>query len=113
MAAIINKGDLPSGGTSWQFEGHLHDNVNVAFFLNETPPGRGPRLHSHPYAEVFIVQTGTLTFTVGDETIEVSADQIVIAPAGMPHKFVNSGAEIARHIDIHTNAQMITEWLER
>jgi hypothetical protein len=29
----------------------------------------------------------------------------------VPHKFVNSGTGRARHIDIHTNLRMITEWL--
>ena len=36
----------------------------------------------------------------------------VIAPADVPHKFINSGTGQARHIDIHTNRRMITEWLE-
>jgi mannose-6-phosphate isomerase-like protein (cupin superfamily) len=36
----------------------------------------------------------------------------VVVPAGVPHKFVNSGAGRARHIDIHTSRRMTTEWLE-
>jgi mannose-6-phosphate isomerase-like protein (cupin superfamily) len=72
--------------------------------------GRGPDLH--PYDEVFVVQDGELTFTVGDATIEATGGQIVIAPAGAPHKFVNSGTRRSRHIDIHTSRRMITDWLE-
>jgi hypothetical protein len=30
-------------------------------------------------------------------------------PAGVPHKFVGSGAGVARHIDIHTSGRMVQE----
>jgi mannose-6-phosphate isomerase-like protein (cupin superfamily) len=108
MAQVVNTSDLP-GRT---FEGYIYGDVPVSFFVSETRPGRGPRLHKHPYAEVFVVHEGTLTFVVGDETIEATAGQIVIAPAGTPHKFTNTGSEIAKHIDIHTSSQMETTWLE-
>jgi mannose-6-phosphate isomerase-like protein (cupin superfamily) len=49
---------------------------------------------------------------VGEDTIEATGGRIVIAPAGAPHKFVNSGTGRSRHIDIHTSRRMITEWLE-
>ena len=112
MATVVNKQDLPGNQTSRQFEGYLHGAVNISFFLSDTPPGRGPSLHTHPYAEVFVVQEGKLTFTVGDETIEAVAGQVVIAPPGVPHGFINSGSEIARHIDIHVNERMVTAWLD-
>jgi len=112
MAAIVNKDDLPTNSTSRQFEGYLHDGVNVSFFWNNTPPGRGPSLHKHPYEEVFLVQEGKLTFTVGDSTIEVTSGQIVIVPPDVPHKFVNSDSKPTSHIDIHVSPRMITTWLE-
>ena len=71
----------------------------------------GPKLHRHPYAEVFLVQESA-TFTVGEDTIDVTGGQILIAPAGVPHKFVNSGAGPLRQIDIHANDRFVTEWLE-
>jgi hypothetical protein len=43
-------------------------------------------LHTHPYDEVFVVQEGDLTFTVGDVIVEAKGGQIVVAPAGTPHK---------------------------
>jgi mannose-6-phosphate isomerase-like protein (cupin superfamily) len=112
MTHVIDKQELPDSGTAYRFEGYRYGDTNVSFFLSETPPGRGPELHKHPYAEVFVVQEGDLTFTVGDESVEATGGQIVVAPAGVPHKFVNSGAGQARHIDIHTSRRMITEWLE-
>jgi mannose-6-phosphate isomerase-like protein (cupin superfamily) len=112
MHYVINRDDLPRDGRSFDFEGYLHDQVNVSVIFVEMPPGHGPDLHRHPYAEVFIVQEGTVTFTVGDATVDASGGQIVIGPAGVPHKFVNSGTGPLRQIDIHLNDRFITEWLE-
>jgi quercetin dioxygenase-like cupin family protein len=112
MTQVIGYEELPNNGTVYKFEGYLYGNANVSFFLSDTAPGKGPVLHKHPYDEVFVMQEGELTFTVGDETIEATGGQVVIAPAGAPHKFVNSGAGRARHIDIHVSRRMITDWLE-
>jgi quercetin dioxygenase-like cupin family protein len=109
---VIGNDELPNSGTVYRFEGYLYGDVDVAFFLSDTAPGKGPDLHKHPYEEAFVVQEGSATFTVGEDTIEATGGQIVIAPAGEPHKFVNSGAGRARHIDIHTSQRMITDWLE-
>jgi quercetin dioxygenase-like cupin family protein len=111
MTHVINKVELPHSGSAHRFEGYLYDDAKVSFFLSETPPGSGPELHTHPYAEVFVVQEGDLTFTVGDATIEANGGQIVIVPAGVPHRFVNLSLAPARHIDIHTSQRMTTEWL--
>jgi mannose-6-phosphate isomerase-like protein (cupin superfamily) len=112
MTHVIDKQELPHSGSAYRFEGYRYGDTNVSFFLSETPPGRGPVLHKHPYAEVFVVQEGDLTFTVGDASVEATGGQIVVAPAGVPHKFVNSGTGQARHIDIHISRRMTTEWLE-
>src|SRR5215212_908184 len=112
MIHVINRDELPHSGSAHRFEGYLYGDTDVSFFLSETPPGRGPQLHRHPYAEVFVVQEGDLTFTVGDATIAATGGQIVVAPACTPHKFVNRGTGRALHIDIHTSPRMTTEWLE-
>jgi quercetin dioxygenase-like cupin family protein len=111
MTHIVNTTDLP-GSTSHQFEGYHYGDVNVSFFVSATPPGRGPSLHTHPYAEVFVIQAGSLTFIVGAETIEATAGQIIIVPADVPHKFTNTSSAVVHHIDIHTSDQMQTTWLE-
>jgi mannose-6-phosphate isomerase-like protein (cupin superfamily) len=111
MTQLINITDLP-GETARQFEGYHYGDVHVSFFVSATPPGRGPSLHTHPYAEVFVIQAGGLTFIVGGETIEATAGQIIIVPAEVPHKFTNTGSTIAQHMDIHTSDQMQTTWLE-
>ncbi len=108
MARIVNAADLPGK----QFEGSLYGDVPVSFFVSATQPGRGPKLHKHPYAEIFVLHAGTLTFVAGEETIEAAAGQIVIVPPGVPHKFTNTGIEVAHHVDIHTSDRMVTTWLE-
>jgi len=109
---VVAKDELPHSGSAHKFEGYRHGGADVSFFISDTPPGKGPSLHTHPYDEVFVVQEGELTFTVGGTTIEARDGQIVIVQAGTPHEFVNSGAGMARHIDIHTSRRMSTEWLE-
>ena len=109
MAHVIEKDELPHSETAHRFEGYLHG-ADVSFFLIDAPPGGGPGLHTHPYEEVFVIQDGEVTFTVGEATVEAKAGQILIVPAGLPHKYVNSGR--ARHIDIHASGRMSTEWLE-
>jgi mannose-6-phosphate isomerase-like protein (cupin superfamily) len=110
--AVINKDELHRDGTNYEFEGYLYGDTDVSFIWIDLPPGGGPRLHKHPYAEVFIVQEGQATYTVGATVLEVLAGQVVIAPPNVPHKFTNSGTERLRQVDIHLSKQFITEWLE-
>jgi len=114
MTFLINMAELPlRGDTARAFEGSQYGDTNVSFLLiNDASPGDGPSLHSHPYEEIFVIQAGQATFTVGDATFEATGGHIVIAPAGIPHKFVNSGKTPLHSINIHPNSRMITEWLE-
>ena len=103
---IIDRDELPYGTIAHKFEGYRYGDVGVSFFLVNSPPGGGAVLHTHPYEEIFVTLEGEATFTVGDATIEVSAGQIVVAPAGVPHKFVNSGAGPLRQVDIHPSGRI-------
>jgi mannose-6-phosphate isomerase-like protein (cupin superfamily) len=107
---VIKVDQLPRGENSSVFLGHERD-ASVCFFLSHNRPGTGPRLHRHPYEETFIVEEGDVLFTVGDSTIEAGAGDIVVVPAGAPHKFVSRGAT-HRQISIHPVPRMETEWLE-
>lgn len=111
MLQVINQVELLSSNIGWEFDGSLHGGVNVCFLIITAPPGSGPSLHLHPYDEVFIVQEGQVTFTVGTETLEATGGQIVIVPAGTPHRFVNSGTNLLRQVDIHLSPHFITNWL--
>lgn len=109
---VIQRDTLPLVGGAHELEGYLHGDVPVSLIFVDGPPGSGPKLHRHPYAEVFVIQEGQATFTVGEDVIEARAGQILIAPAGVPHAFTNTGATILRQLDIHLSDHFDTEWLE-
>ena len=103
--------DLALGEAANEFQGYHHD-AGISFIVIDAPPGSGSKLHKHPYEEVFVVQEGSAAFTAEEDVIEASAGQVVVVPAGVPHKFVNSGAGRLRQIDIHASERFVTEWLE-
>jgi mannose-6-phosphate isomerase-like protein (cupin superfamily) len=114
MAKVIDRAEWADDPALWKGEWQgaaAGANISVIFNL-QTEPGGGPRLHSHPYPETFIIRSGEAIFTVGGETIRARAGQIVVVPAGVPHKFTNPGPEPLESIDIHESGQFITEWLE-
>ena len=108
---IIKQEHLPRSSIARQLLGADHG-LDITFLFVDAAPGRGPALHRHPYAEVFIVQEGQATFTVGAEQHEVRAGDIVVAHANEPHAFVNSGTGPLRQIDIHVSPRFSTEWLD-
>ena len=108
MEDVISREQLPGH----LFQGGEHGGIPISFFWVQASPGQGPRLHKHPYEEIFVVQEGHATFTVGDSTIAVDSGHVVIGPAGVPHKFINSGETMLRQITIHPSKEVITEWLE-
>jgi quercetin dioxygenase-like cupin family protein len=110
MATKLSFDDLPGENTK-NFQGRDYG-ANVSFYLAVNEPGTGPPLHRHPYEETFIVQEGTVTFTVDGEEIEASAGEIVIVPAGAPHKFENSGEGMLRQVNLHPQDHMVQEDLE-
>lgn len=111
MTRVLDIADPARREETGEFQGRLLG-ASVSVIVVDAPPGSGPRLHKHPYEEVFVVQEGNATFTAGEETIEVSGGQVVVVPAGVAHKFVNSGAGRLRQVDIHASDHFVTEWLE-
>lgn len=62
-------------------------------------------------AEVFVLRDGQARFWVGDGVIDAHAGQIVVAPPDRPHRFVNSGHETLRTVNIQPVARMVVHWL--
>ncbi|MET0940722.1 MAG: cupin domain-containing protein [Mesorhizobium sp.] len=113
-ARIIAREDWAEKPEVWQgeFEGGAYGaDVSVMFFTTDKIGG-GPKLHKHPYAEVFIIRQGRALFTVGDQEIEAVAGQIVFAPPNTPHKFANLGPGRLETTDLHVTNAFATEWLE-
>ena len=64
-ASVTPLSELRRSATAALFEGA--DRIPVSIFVTEYPQrGQGPDLHVHPYAEAFVVQSGSATFTSGD-----------------------------------------------
>jgi mannose-6-phosphate isomerase-like protein (cupin superfamily) len=99
-------------GVNYLFQGKDHGGAPVSFFWMRSPPGSGPRLHRHQYQEIFVVESGLATFTLGDRTTTVEGGNVVLVLGGTPHKFVNSGTGTLELIAIHCNEKTVGEYLE-
>ncbi|HEU5214354.1 MAG TPA: cupin domain-containing protein [Gaiellaceae bacterium] len=63
------------------------------------PDGFVAATHVHPsQTERFDILEGTVEFRVGGETVQASAGDEVVVPAGTPHRFRNPGDEEARFL---------------
>ncbi len=112
--ALIKRSDWASEEDQWvgRFEGgDIGTKVTVLFYSSETVGG-GPSLHVHTYDEVFIIRQGRARFTVGGETIDAEAGEIVFGPANVPHKFENLGPGRLETTDIHLSDRFVQTDLE-
>lgn len=112
MYQLVPKENIQINATAYRFEGQKYGDFPASFFWVCTLPGHGSSLHRHPYKEVFILQQGKATFTIGDTSLHVQGGQIVVAPANTSHKYQNSGDEPLQMVSIHPSPQVIQEQLE-
>lgn len=112
-AYVINRQDGRTDGEKWNenLEGKPYGAGISIIQESTTEAGHGPRLHKHPYPETFIIRRGSALFTIGDAELVGSAGQILVVPAGVPHKFrtLEGGYEA---VHIHAGDEFLTEWLE-
>lgn len=110
--ALVRTGQWQPGGTSAvELEGYQHGSA-VTLIVEDMPPGGGPRLHQHPYGEVWVVIAGRAAFTDGNETVEAGTGDVMYVGAGTPHKFTSIGDVPLKMVCIHENERFATEWLE-
>jgi mannose-6-phosphate isomerase-like protein (cupin superfamily) len=105
---VVERNELPES----ELEGARYGGANVCLIFVDVAPGDGPRLHRHPYEEIFIVLDGSPRFTVGSQTLEARPGQVLIVRPQVAHKFVNAGTGRLRQIDIHASPSFRTEWME-
>ena len=107
MARVFALTDLTSSPRASLFEGFTYgDGVELSFFVTETPPDRGPPLHVHPHAEVFLVLEGTARFTIDAEDVVLPSDHVVMVPPETPHRFVNTGDGVLRVISMQPSGEV-------
>lgn len=99
----------PAGAGPWRgnVEGVAIGTEVTVLTYGTDEVGVGPRLHVHPYDETFVVVQGRGRFFVGDDVLEAGAGEIVLGPAGVPHRFENAGPGRLQTIDIHHSPRWI------
>ncbi len=108
---IVAFDELEHTAHAHEFVGAEHGDVPFSIILVHSQPGAGPKLHRHPYAEVFVVESGQATFRIGNRTVIVDAGHVVVSPPGEAHGFINTGPGELRLTAIHGAARFRTEWL--
>jgi quercetin dioxygenase-like cupin family protein len=112
-ASHISLDQLRMNPTAALFEGGPRAGVGVTMFIVRTPPGRFVELHTHPYAETFVLLEGNGRWTAGDEVIEATAESIISVPAETLHGFRNIGPEPLLVVSVHESATLIQEFTDR
>jgi quercetin dioxygenase-like cupin family protein len=108
MASVQPLDTFRSNESAWRFEGRHHaGGAALSFFLTTFAPGDGPRMHLHPYAEVFLVEDGEATFTVDGSEIVVAGGSVVVVPGETPHTFVNSGSGTLRVVSMQPSPEVV------
>lgn len=105
----VRQQDLPLVGSSHEFVGAEHGDVNVSVFLLRAPPGRGPGPHRHPYDEVQFVREGRGHWVVNGEEFEAGAGDILVIKAGEIHSFRCIGDAALVQVDVHLSPRFIQE----
>ncbi|SLN39954.1 Cupin domain protein [Roseivivax jejudonensis] len=100
-----------SPGLDGHVEGRdLGVDITVLFVTADTV-GQGPKLHWHPYDELFVIRRGRARFTIGDDTIEGAAGDVIHGPARVPHTFEVLEAPYEAQ-DIHLSPEWIQTDIE-
>ena len=105
----LRQQDLPFVGSSHQFVGADHGDVNVSVFLLSALPGKGPGPHRHPYDEVQFVREGRGLWCVNDQEFEAGAGDILVIKAGEIHSFKCIGEGPLVQVDVHLSPRFIQE----
>jgi len=105
----IRQQDLPHRGSSHNFVGADHGDVNVSVFLFRGEPGAGPGPHRHPYDEVQFIQEGRGRWIVDGHEFEAGAGDVLVIKAGEIHSFRGIGDGPLVQLDVHLSPRFIQE----
>ncbi len=111
---VVERADWATKEGLWHgnLEGRTIGTDATLLFVTAEKVGDGPRWHVHPYDELFIIRTGRALFTIGEDKIEAKEGDILLGPAGVPHKYANLGPGLLESIDIHLSDRWIQEDLD-
>lgn len=103
-----HRAPAPGESRTVRFEGRDFA-APVSMFLSNKGPGEGSGLHMHPYRETWVVQRGEAEFAVGEERIRAAAGDVVVAPANVPHRFLNVGSDRLEIVCIHPSETILQQ----
>lgn len=83
------------------------DGIEASLYVTTFAAGGGPRLHRHPYPELFLVQDGQARFHVGDEHRDVAAGHVVVVAAETPHRYENIGRDPLTVISVQPSGVVV------
>ena len=81
------------GEFGYAIHGEEYGFDRLSFVLTETQPNGGPPLHTHTVEEGHVVMSGKITYVIGNRRVTADGPYVARVPAGVPHTFINSGAE--------------------
>jgi len=105
----VRQQDLPFVGSSHQFVGAEHGDVNASVFLLKALPGNGPGPHRHPYDEIQFVREGRGLWMVNGQSFEGGAGDIFVIKSGEIHSFKCIGDAALVQVDVHLSPRFIQE----
>lgn len=92
-----------------RFEGG--EEIDASVFVVNYSEGDAVGIHVHPYPELFVVRSGTATFTVDGEEQVVEAGHVVVVPAETPHQFANRSSEPLEILSFHPSPEVLQTFL--
>jgi mannose-6-phosphate isomerase-like protein (cupin superfamily) len=74
---------------------------NMALYVAQVDPGgAGPSTHIHAFDQFYYVLEGELTVEVALDRFTAGPDDLVVLPAGVPHRQWNAGSVPERHLTL-------------
>ena len=71
---------------------HLLRSDSLSVIQERMPPGTAEQRHAHARAQqVFFILSGEATFEVGEDAVQVAAQESLHVPPGVPHRIANHG----------------------
>ena len=77
---------------------------NCSVFHIKTPPGGGSPagLHVHDVDQIFYILSGIMSIEIDGQRFDCPAGNLIIFPAGVPHRNWNEGSKPTIHLAFNT-----------
>ncbi|HEX6971438.1 MAG TPA: cupin domain-containing protein, partial [Limnochordia bacterium] len=92
------------GEIRWLCNGKIDPDAQMTFGVVHIEPGKSNPRHYHPNCEEYIfVLSGECDHSLGDETVHLSAGDMLRIPQGVMHHAVNTGRERVRMVIVYSS----------